>query len=198
MKKSLLTSIRATLFLLIVTGFAYPLVVDGAAHLLFPHRADGSLITKNGVVIGSSLIGQPFSKPGYFHPRPSATPDPTGSGSVPYDAAFSSASNLAPSNGAQIKAVTAAARAYRKENGLSPSEAVPVDAVTASGSGLDPDISLANALLQAARVARARHLPPDRVRSLVMAHLEGPQFGLLGAKHVNVLRLNLALDALNP
>jgi K+-transporting ATPase ATPase C chain len=196
--KSLFPSLRATLLLLIVTGFVYPLAVDGAAHLLFPHRADGSLITKNGVVIGSSLIGQPFSKPVYFHPRPSATPDPTGSGSVPYDAAFSSASNLAPSNGAQIKAVTAAAEAYRKENALSPAEPVPVDAVTASGSGLDPDISLANALLQVNRVAGARHLPPARIRSLVMAHVEGPQFGLLGAKHVNVLTLNLALDALRP
>ena len=198
MKKSLLTSLRATLFLLVITGLAYPLAVDGVAHLFFPHRANGSLITKNGVVIGSSLIGQPFTKPVYFHPRPSATPDPSGSGSVPYDAAFSSASNLAPSNGAQIKAVSAAAEAYRTENALSPAEAVPVDAVTASGSGLDPDISLANALLQVNRVAGARHLDPSRLRSLVMRHVTGPQFGLLGAKHVNVLTLNLALDALRP
>ncbi len=196
--KTLGTSLRATLLLLIVTGVAYPLFVDGAAHLLFPHRAEGSLITKNSQVIGSSLIGQPFSSPGYFHPRPSATPDPTGSGSLPYDAAFSSASNLAPSNGSQVKSVTAAAEAYRKENGLSPGQAVPVDAVTSSGSGLDPDISVANALLQVNRVAGARHVPPDRVRRLVLAHLEGPQFGLLGGRHVTVLTLNLALDALKP
>ncbi len=196
MKKSLSTSLRATLLLLIVTGLVYPLAVDGVAHLLFPHQANGSLITRNGVVIGSSLIGQPFAAPRYFHPRPSATPDPTGSGSVPYDAAFSSASNLAPSSGAQVKAVSSAADAYRKENGLAPSDGIPADAVTASGSGLDPDISLANALIQAGRVAKARNLDPARVRSLVMQHVEGPQFGLLGVSHVNVLKLNLSLDAL--
>ena len=196
--KNLSTSLRAAFLLLLITGFAYPLSVDAVGQLVFPHQANGSLVAKNGTVIGSSLIGQPFTKPRYFHPRPSATPDPTGSGSVPYDAAFSSASNLAPSNGAQVKAVTAAAQAYRQENGLSPTEAVPVDAVTASGSGLDPDISVANALLQANRVAGARHFDPSRVRTLVMEHVEGPQWGLLGAKHVNVLALNLALDALTP
>jgi K+-transporting ATPase ATPase C chain len=193
-----MTSLRATLLLLLITGFAYPLAVDMIGQLIFPHQTNGSLITKNGVVIGSSLIGQAFTKPQYFHPRPSATPDPTGSGSVPYDAAFSSASNLAPSNGAQIKAVTSAAQAYRQENGLPPTQAVPVDAVTASGSGLDPDISLANALLQVNRVAKARNRDPKQIKALVMTHAKGPQWGLLGARHVNVLALNLALDAMTP
>ncbi len=196
--KSLTTSLRATLLLLLITGFAYPLAVDAVGQLIFPHQANGSLILKNGVVIGSSLIGQPFSQPRYFHPRPSATPDPTGSGSVPYDASFSSASNLAPSNGAEIKAVQSFAQAYRRENGLPPTEPVPVDAVTASGSGLDPDISLANALLQVGRVSKARALDPSTVKKLVMEHAEGPQWGLLGARHVNVLGLNLALDAMKP
>ena len=196
--KTIGTSVRATLLLVLVTGFAYPIGMDVIAHLLFPHQADGSLLTKDGVVVGSSLIGQAFTQPRYFHPRPSATPDPSGSGSVPYDAAFSSASNLAPTNGAQIKAVTAAAKAYRDENGLPPTVAVPADAVTASGSGLDPDISLANALLQVNRVAHARSMDPAALKTLVLSRVEGPQWGLFGESRVNVLTLNLALDSLKP
>ncbi len=192
--KSLYTAFSATLFLLIVTGGLYPLAVDMAGHLLFSRQADGSLIMKGKTVIGSSLIGQSFVKPDYFHPRPSATPDPSGSGSVPYDPAFSSASNLALTSGAQVKAVTQAASDYRKENGLSPAESVPADAVTASGSGLDPDITLANALLQANRVAKARNMDPSVLKKRILALSEGPQWGFLGERHVNVLKLNLALD----
>ena len=196
--KTLAVSLRAMLLLVLVTGFVYPIGMDVIAHIFFPHQAYGSLIRKNGVVVGSALIGQPFTQPRYFHPRPSATPDPTGSGSVPYDAAFSSASNLAPTNGAQVKAVSSAAKAYRDENGLPPTQAVPADAVTASGSGLDPDISLANALLQVNRVAHARSMEPSALKRLVLSHVEGPQWGLFGESRVNVLKLNLALDSLKP
>jgi len=191
--------LRATIFFMVVCGLLYPLSVTALSGILFPFQAGGSLVRdRAGQTVGSRIIAQGFETPRYFHPRPSAALTPDGSGPQPYDGAFSSPSNLGPSNPAFIKAVTEAARAYRKENRLPALAPVPVDAVTASGSGLDPDISLANALLQAPRVATARHLNPEMVRTLIEKTRVGPQFGLLGPPRVNVLELNLALDALTP
>jgi K+-transporting ATPase ATPase C chain len=192
-------SLMATLFLMIVCGVVYPLVVTGIARLLFPEQASGSLLkARNGAITGSWLIAQGFQAPAYFHPRPSAALTPDGSGSLPYDAAFSSPSNVGPDTKQEIKNVTDAANAYRQENRLPAGSSVPIDAVTASGSGLDPDISLANALLQAPRVAEARKIDPSVVRSLIERIKNNPQFGFLGTTRVNVLRLNLALDKIAP
>ena len=171
----------------LITGVAYPLVVTGIAQVLFPSQANGSLIVKDGKVVGSALIGQPFDDPKYFWGRPSAT-SPFG-----YNAASSSGSNLSPTNPSLIKAVqdrVDALRAADPEN----KAPVPVDLVTASGSGLDPHISPAAALYQVSRVARARKLSPDAVRALVEKHTEGRTLGFLGEPRVNVLALNLALD----
>jgi potassium-transporting ATPase KdpC subunit len=187
MRRQLVPAILALLVFTIVTGLAYPLAVTGVAQLAFPARADGSLIERGGEVVGSRLIGQPFSGEGYFHPRPSAA----GEG---YDGMASSASNLGPTNEKLIAAVRERATAYRQENGLAVGARVPIDAVTASGSGLDPQISTANARLQAARVARARGLPLDEVLALVAEHTDGRSLGFLGEPGVNVLELNLALD----
>jgi K+-transporting ATPase ATPase C chain len=190
-------SLMATLFLMVVCGVVYPLVVTGIARLLFPEPASGSLLASgDGTISGSWLIAQGFQKPKYFHPRPSAALTPDGSGPLPYDAAFSSPSNVGPDTKQEIKSVTDTANAYRKENGLPAETPVPVDAVTASGSGLDPDISLANALLQVPRVAKARNIDPSVLRALIDRVKDNPQFGFLGTRRVNVLRLNLALDAL--
>ena len=190
----LATSFRATVFFLIVCGLLYPLATTGVARLLFPFQAGGELVADgSSAPRGSLLIGQDVRSPAFFHPRPSATPDPSGSGSSPDDGAFSSPSNLGPDNAQQVKAVNDLAKKYREENGVPPGVPVPVDAVTASGSGLDPDISVANALLQASRVATARHLPLETVKALVLRHVDVPQGGLLGVPHVNVLKLNLAL-----
>ncbi len=190
----LMTSFRATVFFLIVCGLLYPLATTGLARLLFPFQAGGELVADgSSAPRGSLLIGQDVRSPAFFHPRPSATPDPSGSGSSPDDGAFSSPSNLGPDNAQQVKAVNDLAKKYREENGVPPGVPVPVDAVTASGSGLDPDISVANALLQASRVATARHLPLETVKALVLRHVDVPQGGLLGVPHVNVLKLNLAL-----
>ena len=173
----------------IVAGLAYPLAVTGLAQVLFPDQANGSLVKAKGVVVGSALIGQPFSQPGHFWSRPSATaPDP-------YNAAASSGSNLGPSNPALAEAVAARIAALRAADPGNHS-AVPVDLVTASASGLDPHISRAAADYQVNRVARALGLPPQRVQALVAEHTEGTLLGFLGEPRVNVLRLNLALDAL--
>ena len=173
----------------LVTGLAYPLAVTGLAQVLFPDQANGSLVKAKGVVVGSALIGQPFSQPGHFWSRPSATaPDP-------YNAAASSGSNLGPSNPALAEAVAARIAALRAADPGNHS-AVPVDLVTASASGLDPHISRADADYQVNRVARALGLPPQRVQALVAEHTEGTLLGFLGEPRVNVLRLNLALDAL--
>ena len=187
LRRQLAPAVVAFLAFTLVTGFAYPLVVTGVAQVVFPHRADGSLVERRGQIVGSRLIGQAFAGDRYFHPRPSAAGDG-------YDAMASSASNLGPTNPALLRAVRQRVREYRRENGLAPGQVVPVDAVTASASGLDPDISVANARLQAARVARARGLPVAEVQSLISRHTSGRSLGFLGEPVVNVLELNLALD----
>lgn len=178
------------LVMTMMTGVAYPLTVTGVAQAVFPWQAGGSLLERDGVPVGSALIGQAFSQPGYFHGRPSLA----GTG---YDAASSGASNLAPSSAALMAAIDQRAAALRQENPEAPHD-VPVDLVTASASGLDPHISPAAALWQVNRVARARGVSPEAVRALVMAHVEGRALGFLGEPVVNVLRLNQALDQMQP
>jgi potassium-transporting ATPase KdpC subunit len=190
-RRQLVPAVLAFLVLTVLTGLAYPLAMTGVAQVAFPNRADGSLIKRDGKVVGSRLIGQNFSTPRYFHPRPSAAGDG-------YDAMSSSASNLGPSNPVLIAEVRKRVAAYRSENGLPAGSAVPVDAVTASGSGLDPHISKANARLQASRVARARGLSVADVLALVDAHTDGRSLGFLGEPAVNVLELNLVLDSRGP
>jgi K+-transporting ATPase ATPase C chain len=185
--RQLAPAVLAVVVFTVLCGVVYPLVVTGVAQVAFRDKANGSLIEVDGRVVGSSLIGQQFAAPGYFHPRPSAA----GAG---YDASASSASNLGPTNADFLATVEERVAAYRRENGLAPTQLVPVDAVTASASGLDPDISVANATLQAPRVAEARGLPLDRVLELVDEDTTGRQWGFLGEPRVNVLRLNLALD----
>jgi potassium-transporting ATPase KdpC subunit len=187
-RRQLVPALLAFLVLTVLTGLAYPLAMTGVAQVAFPNRADGSLIKRDGKVVGSRLIGQNFAAAHYFHPRPSAAGDG-------YDAMSSSASNLGPSNPALIAEVRKRMTEYRNENDLSAGTAVPVDAVTASGSGLDPHISKANALLQAPRVARARGLSLADVLTLVNKHTDGRPLGFLGEPGVNVLELNLALDS---
>lgn len=180
-----------TLFaaLSLVTGLLYPLAVTGLAQAIFPHQANGSLVEHGGKIVGSALIGQQFSAPGHFWGRPSATAP------MAYNAGASGGSNLGPSNPALVDAVQARIAALRAADPRNQA-AMPVDLVTASASGLDPHISRAAADYQAARVARARQLPEERVRALVAEHSEGALLGLLGEPRVNVLRLNLALDAI--
>ncbi len=179
----------------VITGLIYPLVVTGIAQALFPHQANGSLIVRDGRTVGSELIGQPFSDPKYFWPRPSATSVTGGMAAQPYNAANSGGSNLGPLNPALADDVRRQADALRSAD-PSHRPAVPVDLVTASGSGLDPDISLAAAQFQIPRVARARHLEEPAVKRLVAEHVKGRQFGVLGESRVNVLAINLALDRL--
>lgn len=183
------TSLLLTLLLAVLLCGVYPLAVWAGGQALFPFQANGSLVTDAGAVRGSALIGQPFSSARYFHPRPSAA----GSG---YDASSSSGTNLGPTSKKLADAVAAAVAAYRAENGLAPDAPVPADAVTSSASGLDPHISTANAALQAARVARSRALPLEKVQALVAAHTDARDLGVFGEPGVNVLLLNRALDAL--
>jgi potassium-transporting ATPase KdpC subunit len=171
----------------VLCGVIYPLVVTGAAQVAFHDKANGSLVKVDGHVVGSRLIGQQFADVKYFHPRPSAA----GSG---YDGLASSASNLGPTNPDFLASIDDRVAAYRRENGLPSTQLVPVDAVTASGSGLDPDISVANAKLQADRVAAARGMTVAEVLALVDAHTSGRQWAIFGEPGVNVLELNLALD----
>ena len=205
MLRQLSTALRSVLLMLVVFGLLFPLLITAIAKTAFRRQADGSSIGKGGKLVGSELIGQNFTSPVYFHPRPSAA----GGG---YDAANSGGTNLGPTSDKLIHGVhkklangkdapdnfdgiADLALAYRRENGLPPDALVPADAVTRSASGLDPDISPANAYAQVARVAKARRMSEDRVKRLVASNVAGRQLGLLGEPRVNVLRLNFALDA---
>jgi K+-transporting ATPase ATPase C chain len=198
MRRQFVTGILMTVVLTVLLGFLYPLAVTGISQLTMSKRANGSLVSENGKVVGSSLIGQNFTDakgnplPQYFQPRPSAA------GKDGYDALASGGSNLGPSNPTLLSSVRDRVAAYRRLNGLAPGVKVPVDAVTASGSGLDPQISVANARLQAPRVARERGVALTDVLNLVSQHTQGRQLGFLGEQTVNVLELNLALDRLAP
>jgi K+-transporting ATPase ATPase C chain len=205
MRRQLLPALGMVLVFTVLTGLLYPLVVTGFAQAAFGDKADGSLVTVDGEVVGSSLIGQTFTEPGYFHPRPSATgyaPGPD----------YAYGSNYGPTNEAlllgeddpettdvdesETNGIDDLIRAYREENNLDDSVRVPVDAVTGSGSSLDPHISVANARIQAERVASERGVEPDVVFELIDAHTSGRDLGFLGERGVNVLELNLALDQL--
>ena len=205
MLRQLRPALVSVVTLTVLCGFVFPLAITGIAQLAFHHQANGSLILRDGRIVGSRLIGQGFGDPGYFHPRPSAA----GGG---YDPTASAGTNLGPTSDKLVNGIHKRlpngqddpgnfdgirdlARAYRQENGLPADAPLPADAVTRSASGLDPEISPANAALQTARVAQARGLPVDVVRRLVLAHTEGRTFGVLGEPRVNVLELDLALDA---
>ena len=184
-------SIVATIFFAVILCGLYPLIVYGAAQLLFPHQANGSLLVdKSGAVRGSALLAQNFTGAGYFHPRSSAA------GSNGYDPTSSSGSNLGPTSSNLVANITANIATYRSDNNLATNAPVPADAVTASASGLDPHISVANAEIQVARVARARGIPEDRVRALVKQNTTGRDLGVFGEPRVNVMTLNFALDGL--
>jgi K+-transporting ATPase ATPase C chain len=189
--RQLKPAFRVILVFTVICGIAYPLLTTAIAQIAFGDKADGSLIRRNGVVVGSKLIGQSFAAPQYFHPRPSAA----GEG---YDGSASSGSNLGPLNPDLLAAVGERIAAYRAENGLAQDAMVPVDAVTASGSGLDPHISIANARLQTERVAAQRGLAIDVVAELVNRYTDGRQLVVLGEPGVNVVELNVALDDLGP
>ena len=184
-------SVLATLAFLIILCGVYPLVVWGIAQVAFPSQANGSLVEIRGKIVGSGLLAQNFSGPQYFHPRPSAA------GDVGYDSASSGGSNLGPLSQKLIDQVKERVDKYRTENNLPAATLVPADAVTASGSGLDPHLSVRNAELQAVRVAKARQLSADKINRLIQEVTEGPDLGFLGEPGVNVIRLNLAVDALS-
>ena len=188
MKKNLITAVLFTIVTTILLGIIYPLIVTALAQVLFHEKANGQLIEQNGKIIGSRIIGQPFTSDRYFDSRPSAA----GNG---YDAANSGGSNLGPTNQKLIDRVNASVASTQAEN---PGTPVPVDLVTTSGSGLDPDITPAAALFQVPRIARARHMSQDQVRTLVESHIQERQLGVLGEPRVNVLELNLALDQISP
>jgi potassium-transporting ATPase KdpC subunit len=197
MAREIRPAIVILIALTLITGLIYPLTITGIAGFVFPHQAQGSLVRKGDTVIGSALIGQQFTSERYFHGRPSATttPDPADSTknvAAPYNAANSGGSNLGPSNKALIDRVQGDIDTLKKENASAP---IPPDLVTTSGSGLDPDISPAAALFQVPRVAKARNMPENRLRQLVSEHTEPRFLGLLGEPRVNVLALNMALDA---
>ena len=197
LRHQLVPAVVLTILASVVLGVAYPLATYGIGQLAFRHHAEGSLISRGNQIIGSSLLGQSFTDAGgsplpqYFQPRPSAA----GSG---YDATASGASNLGPSDPRLLNAIRDRAAAYRAFNHLPADAAVPIDAVTASGSGLDPDISVANAALQSPRVAATRHLPPATVAALIRDHTTGRALGFLGETVANVVELNLALDQQQP
>jgi len=194
LRRQFVTGLLMTVVLTVLLGFVYPLVVTGISQISMSKRANGSLVSAHGKVVGSSLIGQNFTDAKgnplvqYFQPRPSAA------GTNGYDAMSSSGSNLGPSNPTLLDSVAKRVAQYRTLNGLAADVKVPVDAVTASASGLDPQISVANARLQTARVARARNLTVAQVTGLIAAHTQGRQLGILGEQTLNVLELNLALD----
>jgi potassium-transporting ATPase KdpC subunit len=187
--------VLSVLVLTLITGCGFPLLLFAIGRPLFPYQADGSMLTRNGLLVGSRLIGQQFTQPEYFQPRPSAA----GSG---YDGTSSAGTNLGPNNpklrngAGNFAGIQQLADEYRRRNGLPPSAPIPIDAVTRSGSGLDPDITPANAALQIPRVARARGLSEEVVRRLVATYTRGRQLGFLGNPRVSVLELNLALDQL--
>jgi len=189
MMKNLKVSILMTVFTTILLGVIYPFAVTGLAQMLFPKQANGELIVSNGSVVGSHLIGQPFTSPGYFHSRPSAA------GAAGYDAGNSGGSNLGPTNKALIDRVNGDVQKLQTEN---PTTSVPVDMVTTSGSGLDPHISPDAAAFQIPRIARERHASESEIKALIEKHTEGRQLGFLGESRVNVLELNLDLDATHP
>jgi potassium-transporting ATPase KdpC subunit len=196
MLKEIRPAVVLVVLLTVITGLVYPLAMTGVAGVIFPYQAKGSLIEKDGTVIGSALIGQNFTDDKYFHGRPSATntpdpKDPTKNIDAPYNAANSGGSNLGPTNKALIDRVKGDVDKLRQEN---PNTPVPIDLVTTTGGGLDPHISPEGALFQVPRVAKARNMPEDRVRQLVQEHVEGRSLGLLGEPRLNVLMLNLALD----
>jgi potassium-transporting ATPase KdpC subunit len=196
MLKEIRPAIVFVVALTVITGLVYPFVMTGVAGVIFPYQAQGSIVERDGKVVGSALIGQEFTSESYFHGRPSATvaPDPNDSTKTvpaPYNAANSGGSNLGPTNKALIERVQGDVDKLKQEN---PSAPVPIDLVTTTASGLDPDISPAAALFQVPRVAKARNMPEDRVRQLVNERIEGRTLGFLGEPRVNVLALNVALD----
>ncbi len=198
MVKQIRPAIVMIIAMTIITGLIYPLGMTGIAQLVFPYQANGSLVEKDGKVIGSALIGQNFADDKYFHGRPSATTepdpkDPTKTVPVPYAADNSAASNAGPTSKALVERVTEDVGKLKAEN---PSMPIPVDLVTTSASGLDPDITPAAALFQVARVAKARGMPQEQVQRIVAANVDDRLLGVIGEPHVNVLKLNLALDAL--
>jgi K+-transporting ATPase ATPase C chain len=200
MLREIRPAIIMILAMTVLTGLVYPLAMTGVAQVLFPFQANGSLIEKDKKVIGSALLGQNFAKPEYFHGRPSATTetdpkDETKTVPAPYNAENSSGSNLGPTSKALVERIQADVEKLKAEN---PNTAIPIDLVTTSASGLDPDISPAAAMFQVPRVAKARNIDERQVRRLVQLHTEIRTFGILGEPRVNVLQLNMALDALKP